>query len=397
MIIEKTENGIYKMLDLSEIPKKRWGDREFFCWEQTQNHSIPFIYNDEQGTLSVSYYKHKEKPRILLSYGGRELVTTGYKLRQIDIGSLFYKRIPEYFHHLIVNSEDKASTVSKHKVRCACPACGRERMIKTEQLVHQGFSCDVCRDSMSIPEKTVLLLLESGGIKYIKEYRPPELKGRRIDFYLPEFETCIEVHGGQHYRAVFGEENFLKTMKSDESKRHFCRLKNLRLLEIDSRSGKVEDIANRLLKALPTHLKNKIDIHKVDAIKKEIYTTPDNLLIKRKYLEGKTTIEIAEEMGVSHTTISNKLKGLSIRRRGVSRQVVNLNYKTLFSSLKEADNSSGADYRNIQACCKKRAKSAGKHPVTGEPLKWMYYEDYIEKYGTEGLTEYIEEPEKQTN
>jgi hypothetical protein len=26
-------------------------------------------------------------------------------------------------------------------------------------------------------------------------------------------------------------------------------------------------------------------------------------------------------------------------------------------------------------------KSAGKHPVTGEPLHWMYYDEYIKQYG----------------
>lgn len=32
---------------------------------------------------------------------------------------------------------------------------------------------------------------------------------------------------------------------------------------------------------------------------------------------------------------------------------------------------------HINACCRGEAKSAGKHPITGEYLKWMYLEDYI--------------------
>lgn len=32
---------------------------------------------------------------------------------------------------------------------------------------------------------------------------------------------------------------------------------------------------------------------------------------------------------------------------------------------------------DIGACCRGKQKSAGKHPITGEPLKWMYYKDYI--------------------
>lgn len=33
----------------------------------------------------------------------------------------------------------------------------------------------------------------------------------------------------------------------------------------------------------------------------------------------------------------------------------------------------------IQDVCKGRRKFAGRHPQTGEPLVWMYYEDYLKK------------------
>jgi hypothetical protein len=32
---------------------------------------------------------------------------------------------------------------------------------------------------------------------------------------------------------------------------------------------------------------------------------------------------------------------------------------------------------NITGCCRKNRESAGKHPITGEKLRWMYYKDYI--------------------
>lgn len=34
---------------------------------------------------------------------------------------------------------------------------------------------------------------------------------------------------------------------------------------------------------------------------------------------------------------------------------------------------------NIAAACKGKRKIAGKHPITGEGLKWMYYDDYIKE------------------
>lgn len=35
---------------------------------------------------------------------------------------------------------------------------------------------------------------------------------------------------------------------------------------------------------------------------------------------------------------------------------------------------------NIYDCCSGKNNSAGKHPITKEPLKWMYYDDYKKKY-----------------
>jgi len=31
----------------------------------------------------------------------------------------------------------------------------------------------------------------------------------------------------------------------------------------------------------------------------------------------------------------------------------------------------------ISACCRHKQKTSGKHSQTGEPLVWMYYEDYL--------------------
>ena len=34
----------------------------------------------------------------------------------------------------------------------------------------------------------------------------------------------------------------------------------------------------------------------------------------------------------------------------------------------------------IVNCCTGKYKTSGKHPETGESLRWMYYKDYIEKF-----------------
>lgn len=60
-----------------------------------------------------------------------------------------------------------------------------------------------------------------------------------------------------------------------------------------------------------------------------------------------------------------------------SKSVICLNTEEIFNSL-----TTGAKKYNIKSiskitlCCKGKRKSAGKHPITKEKLKWMYYRDY---------------------
>ena len=62
-------------------------------------------------------------------------------------------------------------------------------------------------------------------------------------------------------------------------------------------------------------------------------------------------------------------------------KVVCLNINVVFDKLKDA-----SDWCGIKAttgiinCCTGKYHTSGKHPQTAEPLRWMYYKDYIEKF-----------------
>lgn len=60
-----------------------------------------------------------------------------------------------------------------------------------------------------------------------------------------------------------------------------------------------------------------------------------------------------------------------------STKVVCVNTKEVFVSAVAAAKYYKSDNSLIGKCCKGKAKSAGKHPETGESLQWMYYEDYL--------------------
>lgn len=60
-----------------------------------------------------------------------------------------------------------------------------------------------------------------------------------------------------------------------------------------------------------------------------------------------------------------------------ARKIICLNNKKIFDTVKNAAEYYNAPRSAISGCLTGKRKSAGIHPVTGEKLHWMYYEDYI--------------------
>ena len=59
----------------------------------------------------------------------------------------------------------------------------------------------------------------------------------------------------------------------------------------------------------------------------------------------------------------------------VRKKVICLNNNKIFNSQIEAANYAGLKNSTpISRCCKGERKTAGKHPITGEKLKWSFYE-----------------------
>lgn len=54
----------------------------------------------------------------------------------------------------------------------------------------------------------------------------------------------------------------------------------------------------------------------------------------------------------------------------------------IFWGSKEAHDTFGVDSSGIIKCCRGKRKTCGKHPVTGEPLHWLYVEDQTQQDGT---------------
>lgn len=122
------------------------------------------------------------------------------------------------------------------KVMAICPKHG----IFIQKIHHHlnNRGCSACRESYG--ERSVANCLDSNKILYEREKTFDECVGPsgwrlKFDFYLPEYNTCIEYDGEQHYgiqrRGVFKFD--LEAIKiRDEVKNSFCKIKNINLLRI---------------------------------------------------------------------------------------------------------------------------------------------------------------------
>ena len=58
-----------------------------------------------------------------------------------------------------------------------------------------------------------------------------------------------------------------------------------------------------------------------------------------------------------------------------AKKVVCITTGEIFDYIGMAETKYNISHANISACCKGKIKSAGKHPVTREPMVWRYIED----------------------
>ena len=112
--------------------------------------------------------------------------------------------------------------------------------------------CPVCNGSLG--EKRIMYFLDKNNVRYQFQHRFNDCRLKRplpFDFYLPDYNMCIEFDGRQHFEVVNafgGKEEFEKCKLRDEIKTNYCYENNICLLRIDY--TKLNDIENILVKNL---------------------------------------------------------------------------------------------------------------------------------------------------
>jgi hypothetical protein len=131
--------------------------------------------------------------------------------------------------------------------------CKKHGIFKQSPMhhIHSKQGCPKCKTSKG--EREIINYLESSNINYIYQKKFENLPKLRFDFYIPNYNICIEYNGLQHYEAVkwFGGKNALiRQQNRDFLKKEYCD-KNKIILEIikydDNIQQSLEKIKNNKL------------------------------------------------------------------------------------------------------------------------------------------------------
>lgn len=120
-----------------------------------------------------------------------------------------------------------------------------------------GQGCPVCQESKG--EKIVSIILDKFKIPYLRQYKFKDCFSDRkmcyklpFDFYLPDYNSCIEFDGKQHFEPVnlFGGDNgFKRRQKLDEIKNLYCKKNKINLIRIPYNIQK-DSLTNYILSRL---------------------------------------------------------------------------------------------------------------------------------------------------
>lgn len=107
---------------------------------------------------------------------------------------------------------------------------------------------------MSKYEDYIINILKAANIKFQREKTFKDLKHGlfRFDFYVPDYNgrpLIVEVDGEQHFKPIYGRQNFLKGQEHDRRKNSYCLAKNIELYRVPyweiRKIKKFDDILNK--------------------------------------------------------------------------------------------------------------------------------------------------------
>ena len=185
--------------------------------------------------------------KTIVYKSSNQLVAAKKAKKQISCGCLVSKLISEnpnrYFIDLtdqrfgkLVAKEVIGSTGQSKLWRCECD-CGNKNFITTSHHLRTG-NTQSCGCLKSTGELIIQNILIENQIPFIKEKQFEDLifkdsNGKpRFDFYLPEYNICIEYDGEFHYKMLMDFDEFVNGKIRDSVKNYYCNQNDIKIIRI---------------------------------------------------------------------------------------------------------------------------------------------------------------------
>jgi uncharacterized protein with PIN domain len=168
----------------------------------------------------------------------KKLTRLQFLLNSIKIHGELY----DYSKSIYINNYTKTEII--------CPFHGSFFQAPNYHMLGQG--CPSCKKSLM--ENYISKILDENNIKYERQKtfeKCKKINNLPFDFYLTDFNICLEFNGKQHYESIeyFGGVDTLKYIQNnDDIKKEFCKNNNIRYLEISYKDKKhIENIIKKEL------------------------------------------------------------------------------------------------------------------------------------------------------
>jgi hypothetical protein len=131
-----------------------------------------------------------------------------------------------------------------------CNKCNREWEVSYTKLIHKGTGCPYCIESAG--ENKIFKFLKDKNVKFYRQHRFDNCRNKRklpFDFYLPDYNICIEYDGEQHFVAKENwntPEELAYIQKNDKIKSNYCKKYKIKLLRISYKDGILSKLENNI-------------------------------------------------------------------------------------------------------------------------------------------------------
>jgi len=135
---------------------------------------------------------------------------------------------------LLNKNEYKGHQIANLQIQCG--KCGEIYTTSLSMYIYAHVDrCPKCSKRISKGEQLIMDILDRYKVNYIYQFPFDDCRDKQplpYDFYLPNYNLCIEFDGPQHFEPKYGEKQFRITKLHDAMKDWYCRWNDIDLLRI---------------------------------------------------------------------------------------------------------------------------------------------------------------------